>query len=214
MLDKMRPGSVHPLQAEPTKRITVSTIRRLVIASLAAASAVALTACDSEQIGAAVVIDGDRFTVDDLQNEVEHAEKLEGFDVQAAGGMPAFQRTVLTRHIQHEIFLRLAADEDLQVSEADIDDAIEEISAQAPGGDIDAALAQAGYTEKAFRAGVADQLIAQAYADETGADNAGLTQTLADLSDQLNVEVNPRYGAWGDDLAVSADTGSISESAS
>jgi hypothetical protein len=192
----------------------VSTIRRIVIASLAAASAVALTACDSEQIGSAVVIDGDRFTVDDLQNQVEHAQRLEGFDVEAAGGMPAFQRTVLTRHIQHEIFLRLADDADIQVSEADIDDAIEGISAQAPGGDLDAALAQAGYTEEAFRAGVADQLIAQSFAEETGADNAALTETLVDLGNELGVEVNPRYGTWGDDLAVSADTGSISEPAS
>lgn len=192
----------------------MSTIRRIVIASLAAASAVALTACDSEQIGAAVVIDGDRFTVDDLQNQVEHAQRLEGFDVEAAGGMPAFQRTVLTRHIQHEIFLRLAEDADIQVTEADIDDAIEGISAQAPGGDLDTALAQAGYTEEAFRAGVADQLIAQSYAEETGGDNAALTETLVDLGNELGVEVNPRYGTWGDDLAVSADTGSISEPAS
>lgn len=192
----------------------MSTIRRIVIASLAAASAVALSACDSEQIGAAVVIDGDRFTVDDLQNEVEHVTRLEGFDVQAAGGMPAFQRTVLTRHIQHEIFLRLADDEGIEVSEADIDDAIDQISAQVPGGDLDAALAQAGFTERAFRGSVADQLIAQAYADETGADTAGLTQVVVDLGNELNVEVNPRYGTWGEDLAVSADTGSISEPAS
>ncbi|RIQ35767.1 hypothetical protein DY240_02370 [Jiangella rhizosphaerae] len=213
----MRAGIVRPAVRRtrvPTKRITVPTIRRIVIASLAAASAVALTACDSEQIGAAVVIDGDRFTVDDLQNEVQHAQRLEGFDVDAAGGMPAFQRTILTRHIQHEIFLRLAEDEDIEVSEADIDDAIDEISAQAPGGDIETALAQAGYTEKAFRAGVADQLIAQAYSEETGADTAALTQTLVDLGDELGVEVNPRFGTWGDDLTVSGDTGSISEPAS
>ncbi|MBB5786179.1 SurA N-terminal domain-containing protein [Jiangella mangrovi] len=192
----------------------MSTIRRIVIASLAAASAVALTACDSEQIGSAVVIDGDRFTVDDLQNEVEHVQRLEGFDVEAAGGMPAFQRTLLTRHIQHQIFLRLAEDEDLEVTEADIDDAIEGIAAQAPGGDLDAAIAQAGYTDAGFRAAVADQLIAQSFAEETGADNAVLTQTLADLGTEMGVEVNPRFGTWGDDIAVSADTGSISEPAS
>ncbi len=191
----------------------MSTIRRIVIAFLAAASAVALAACDSEQIGAAVVVDGDRFTVDDLQNEVDHAQRLDGFDVEAAGGMPAFQRTVLTRHIQHEIFVRLADDEGLQVSEADIDVAIDEISGQAPGGDLTSALAQAGFTEQAFRAGVADQLIAQAYSEETGADAAALTQTLVELGDDLGVEVNPRYGTWGEDLAVSADTGSISEPA-
>ncbi|PZF80993.1 hypothetical protein C1I92_23075 [Jiangella anatolica] len=209
----MRAGIV-PSQAEPTKRITVSTIRRIVIASLAAASAVALAGCDSDQIGAAVVIDGDRFTVDDLQNAVEHAERQDGFDVEAAGGMQAFQRTVLTRHIQHEIFLRLAADEEIEVSEADIDDAIDEIAAQAPGGDLGAALAQAGYTDDAFRAGVADQLIAQTFSEENGADAAALTQVLVDLGNELNVDVNPRYGTWGEDLSVSADTGSISEPAS
>lgn len=192
----------------------MSTIRRIVIASLAATAAVALTACDSDQIGAAVVIDGDRFTVRDLQNEVEHAQQLQGFDVETAGGMPAFQRTVLTRHIQHEIFLRLAEDEDIEVSEADIDDAIDDITAQAPDGDLAPALAQAGYTDAAFRAGVADQLIAQSYAEETGADNTVLTQVLNDLGTELGVEVNPRYGTWGEDLALSADTGSISEPAS
>ncbi|WP_158564244.1 SurA N-terminal domain-containing protein [Jiangella anatolica] len=192
----------------------MSTIRRIVIASLAAASAVALAGCDSDQIGAAVVIDGDRFTVDDLQNAVEHAERQDGFDVEAAGGMQAFQRTVLTRHIQHEIFLRLAADEEIEVSEADIDDAIDEIAAQAPGGDLGAALAQAGYTDDAFRAGVADQLIAQTFSEENGADAAALTQVLVDLGNELNVDVNPRYGTWGEDLSVSADTGSISEPAS
>ncbi|WP_162606570.1 SurA N-terminal domain-containing protein [Jiangella asiatica] len=190
----------------------MSTIRRIITASLAAAAAVALAACDAEQIGAAVVIDGERFTVEDLQNEVDRVQRLEGFDVTAAGGMPTFQRQVLTRHIQHEIFVRLAEDEGIEVTEADIDNAIDEFEAQA-GGDLTPALEQNGYTEDAFRAGVADQLIAEAYAAETGADNTVLTQTLVDLGDEMGVEVNPRYGEWTQDLAVSADTGSISEAA-
>lgn len=188
------------------------TIRRIITASLAAVAAVSLAACDAEQIGSAVVIDGERYTVEDLQNEVDHVEQLEGFDVEAAGGMPAFQRQVLTRYIQHQIFLRLAEDEGIEVTEADIDAAIEQFEQQS-GGDLTPALEQSGYTEDAFRAGVADQLIAEAYAADTGADNAVLTQTIIEVGDSMDIEVNPRYGTWGEDLAVSADTGSISEPA-
>lgn len=194
-----------------TKRITVSTTRRIIPAALAVAAAVALSACDSDQIGAAAVVDGDRFTVSDLHDEVEQAQQLEGFDVQAAGGMSTFQRELITRHIQHQVFLHLADQEGIEVTEADVDNAIEQFESQAPDGNLQPVLAQNGYTPEAFRAGLTDQLIAEAYAAQSGADQAQLTQTLVDVGEELGVEVNPRYGSWGEQLAVTDESGSISE---
>lgn len=170
-----------------------------------------MSACDSEQIGAAAVVDGDRFTVSELHNEVEQVQNLEGFDVQAAGGTDGFQRELLTRHIQHEIFLHLAKQEGIEVSEADLDNAIEEFESQSPEGDLAPARAQNGYTEESFRAGLTDQLIAQSLMQNMGGDQAALTEMLTSVAEGLDIEVNPRYGSWGDQLSVTDDSGSISE---
>ncbi|WP_165358598.1 SurA N-terminal domain-containing protein [Haloactinopolyspora alba] len=189
----------------------MSTTRRIVPAALAVAAVVALSACDSDQVGAAAVVDGERFTVSELQDQVKESQQLEGFDVRAAGGVSGFQRELLTRHIQHEIFLRLAERENIDITQAQIDDAIERFESQSPDGNLGPALAQNGYTRESFRAGLTDQLIVQEYTSRTGADQAAVTQALVDLGEQLNIEVNPRYGSWGDQLAVTDDSGSISE---
>ncbi len=193
------------------KRITVSTTRRIIPAALAVVAAIATSACDSEQIGAAAVVDGDRFTVSELHDEVEQVQDLEGFDVQAAGGTDGFQRELLTRHIQHEIFLHLAEQEGIEVSEADVDNAIEEFESQSPEGDLAPAMAQNGYTEESFRAGLTDQLIAQSLMQNMGGDQAALTERVTSVGEELDIEVNPRYGSWGDQLSVTDDSGSISE---
>lgn len=153
------------------------TTRRIMTACLAAAAAAVpatLAGCDTDQLGAAVVVDGDRFTVSDLQKQVEEVDGMDGFDVEAAGGVSTFQRELLTRHIQHEIFQQLADDEGIEVSDADIDNAIEEIESQAPDGDLAPLLAQNGFTVDAFRAGVTDQLIAEAYVQAAGGDQNAL----------------------------------------
>lgn len=180
-------------------------------AALALAAAVALSACDSDQVGAAAVIGDDRLTVSELHEQVEQAQALEGFDVQAAGGVAGFQRDLLTRHIQHEIFEQLAAEEGIEITGAQIDDAIEQFEAQNPEGDLGPLLAQNGYTEEAFRAGLTDQLIAEAYLAENGGDQNALTERLIEIGEELGIKVNPRYGSWGDQLAVTADSGSISK---
>ena len=196
-----------------TKRITVSTTRRIMPAALALAAAVALSACDADQVGAAAVVGSERFTVSDLQEQVEQAQSLEGFDVQAAGGVPGFQRDLLTRHIQHEIFEQLAADEGIEITGAQIDDALERFEAQSPGGDLSPLLAQNGYTDESFRAGLTDQLIAESYLAQNGGDQYALTERLIETGEELGIEVNPRYGNWGDQLAVTDDSGSISKPA-
>lgn len=189
----------------------MSTTRRIITAAVAVAAAVGVASCDAQQVGAAAVIGDDRFSVADLQEQVEEVQRLDGFSVEAVGGVSGFQRELLTRHIQHQLFLHLAEKENIEVTEAAVDDMIEEFEGQAPDGDLAPLLAQSGYTEASFRDGVTDELIAQAYMEETGADESELTQALVDAGDELGVEVNPRYGAWGDDLTVSTDTGSISE---
>jgi hypothetical protein len=105
----------------------------------------------------------------------------------------------------------LAKDKDIEVSEADIDEAIDKYRSQAPDGKLAPLLAQSGYTNKTFRSSVSDQLIIEAYVHKTGADQTALTHTLTDISNDLKVDVNPRYGTWGEDLAVADVSGSISE---
>lgn len=189
----------------------MSTFRRLATVSSLVLAAVAASACDAELIGAAAVVGDDRFTVAALQSQVEQVQSLEGFDISAVGGASVLQRELLSRHIQHQLFLRLAGQEDIDVSQADVDNAIDEYKAQVPDGDLGPVLAQNAYTDEAFRAGIFDRLVAEDFTTEHNGDQQALIAALNEVGDQAGVEVNPRYGSWGDDISVAEASGSISK---
>jgi len=184
--------------------------RRIVAALLGVVAAVSLAACDTDQIGAAAVVGDDRITVAELQEEVrELAESLPD-STGPTGDQSIAQRAILERLIRSDLLAAVAADEGVEVSEADVDAFIEDqVVPQAPDGDLGPLLAQNNLTEASLEEYVRDQLAADQLIQRLGGQEA-LIAALTDKADEIGVTVNPRYGTWNG-IALEQSSGSISE---
>jgi peptidyl-prolyl cis-trans isomerase SurA len=196
-----------------TKRITVSTIRRLMAASVAAAAAVTLTACDAEQVGAAAVVGDKRLTVTQLQDEAVQIAGDPESGMQPTGDLTQLQLTLVDRYVRHEVLAEMARGEGIEVGDADIDARIEEqYLSQAPEDELNSLLAQNGYTDETFRTAVYDEMVVQELMGAVGGEQA-FVESFNETVDDLGVEISPRYGTWGDQLQIVPASGSISEPA-
>lgn len=184
--------------------------RRALAAVLCAVTVVAVSACDTDEIGSAAVVGHTRITIDDLQQRVRDLAESAPEGGAATGDQTEVQRTILERMVQHELLAELARMEGVGVSPAQIDTFIEEqLVANAPEGDISALLAQSNLTEDTLRDAVHDQLIAEALIEEFG-DQESFIGALTDTADELGVEVSPRYGSWDGIALDGSASGSIS----
>ncbi len=188
----------------------MSPSRRTVAVVFCVVAAASLTACETNEIGAAAVVGDDRITIGELQDRVrDFTDSIP--DESAAGADPAvLQQALLDRMIRHDLLEQLARDEGIEVSEADIDTFIDEqVEGPAPDGDITDLLAQSALTDNTLREAVRDVLIQQELVDELG-DEEAYTEALAEKSEEIGVKVSPRYGTWNDG-SLEATSGSISE---
>jgi hypothetical protein len=173
-------------------------------------AAASLTACDTDEIGAAAVVGDDRITIGELQDRVrDFTDSIP--DESEEGTDPAIlQQALLDRMIRHRLLEQLARDEGIEVSEADIDTFIEEqVEGPAPDGDITDLLAQSALTDNTLREAVRDVLIQQELVERLGGEEAFI-EALAEKSEEIGVKVSPRYGTWTD-AGLEATSGSISE---
>jgi hypothetical protein len=192
---------------------TLSLSRRVVAAVLCAVAGVPLAACNTEQIGAAAVVGDDRITVAELQEQVRDLADSLPDSAGATGDQSAAQHAILQRMIQSELLAAVAADEGVDVSDADVDTFIDEqVVSQAPEGDIGALLAQSNLTEASLRDVVRDQLIADEMISRLGGQEQ-LIEALTDKAEEIGVTVSPRYGTW-QGVMLEQSSGSISEPAS
>jgi SurA N-terminal domain len=188
----------------------LSPSRRALRAVLCAVAAVSLAACNTEQIGAAAVVGDSRITVAELQDQVSELADSLPDSAGAIGDQSAAQHTILERMIQSMLLAAVAEDEGIEVSDADIDAFIDEqVTSQAPDGDIGPLLAQNNLTEATLRPFVRDQLIATELIEQLGGQEE-LIQVLTEKADEIGVTVNPRYGTW-DGVVLEQSSGSISE---
>lgn len=165
--------------------------RRVAAVASSAALAFVLTACDADQVGAAAVVGGDRITVSELQDHVREVVAVMP-DADATGDQRNTQLTVLNRMIGFQLRDQIAADAGISVTEAEIDEFIaEQLIPQAPDGDLTPLLAQNLLTEETLREAVREVLVLE----RVGGQEAYL-QALFEASEQVGVEVNPRYGTW------------------
>lgn len=193
----------------------MSTSRRLLAASLAAVAAFSLSACDADQIGAAAVVDGQRITVGELQDTARELAENPDSGLDPFGDLSMLQRTLLSQWIRHDVIVRMAEDNDVDVSDADVDARIdEEYRSQAPDGDLAPLLAQNGYTEQSFRDSVYDELVAQEIIMSLDGDQAAFGDEFNATADEVGIEVNPRYGTWGQEFQIDSDPASLSGSIS
>jgi hypothetical protein len=189
----------------------VSPSRRIVAVVFCVVAAASLTACDTNEIGAAAVVGDNRITIGELQDRVRDFTDSVPDESAAAGADPAVvQHALLDRMIRHELLEQLARDEGIEVSEADIDTFIEEqVEGPAPEGDITDLLAQSGLTDNTLREAVRDVLIQQELVERLGGEEA-YNEALVEKAEEIGVKVSPRYGTWTD-AGLEATSGSISE---
>ncbi|MGH8829146.1 MAG: SurA N-terminal domain-containing protein [Jiangellaceae bacterium] len=190
----------------------MSIIRRALVVPAVAALVVSLSACDADEVGAAAVIGDYRVTVTELQQQTRDVMDLDGSQVDETSDLTELQSILLEREVRHQVLTAMAVDHDVVVTDADVDEYIEEtLAPQAPDGDITELLGQFGYTEETLRIGVHDELAAGELSSALGDDPGAFADEFNATADELGVAINPRYGTWGDDLALERTSGSISE---
>ena len=175
---------------------------RIIASLILAAATLAAAGCGSS--GVAATVGDDTITIAALQSEVVAFAESVDQESALSGDLSQFQRELLTREINHLLLAELAEREGAAFTEADVDALLDELEEQS-GGDLEALQAQFGYTEEGLRRAVEDEARLRALQPIVG----DVPAALNDLSDEVGVELNPRYGDW-DGLAVQPGTGSIS----
>jgi hypothetical protein len=172
-----------------------------------------LTACGGDvHPGAAAVVDGHRISMAQLQSRVEAVR-----DAQRAApqGEELIRRTgrlaraTLDGMIRHRVVARVADESGVHVSRSEVEQARRRYEQQAGGAKAlqsallqQQALAPSGIDDRVWL-----ELSVQKIARVSGIDlrsaqgNQALTAKFADASKAMDIEVNPRYGAWDSDKA-------------
>ncbi|MEV3856765.1 SurA N-terminal domain-containing protein [Streptomyces sp. NPDC050095] len=187
--------------------------RRTAIALTSAAVAVPLlTACGGEaHPGAAAVVGGQRITVSQLEsrvNEVRDAQQAATTDSaqyeQAIAKTGGLTRNTLHTMVLDRVLHRAATDEGITVTRKEMQDMRAGLEQQAGGAkQLETAwLAQYSVAPKRLTESLRTEIEAQKLATALGADmqteagKAVFWKALGKASKELNVGLNPRYGAW------------------
>ena len=184
----------------------VPLLRRLLPLGLG----IALLASGCASTNTAAQVGDETITIAQIQGEVvDFAGSLEE-PLPVSGDLSAYQQELLTREINHLLVVELAARNDVVVTEAEVDELLDELDTQAEAqGGLEALRAQFGYTEDGLRQAALDELLLRGLQEAVD----DVPQELGQLSAELGVEVNPRFGVWNGSAVLPA-TGSISVPAS
>ncbi|GAA3991150.1 SurA N-terminal domain-containing protein [Streptomyces marokkonensis] len=195
--------------------------RRRTALLLTAAIAVAaplLTACGNDaHPGAAAVVGDQRITVAQLENRVEEVREAQRTAVpDDAQYQQALARTGgLTRDTLHSMVLdrvlhRAARDAGVTVTRRDVQRMRGGLEEQAGGTkELETVwLQQYGVPPERLDANLRVQLEAQKLAETLGTDTSRpeFWQALSEASEKLDVDLNPRYGAWDVQKSSRVDT--------
>jgi hypothetical protein len=189
------------------RRSVAGAGRRVVLALAAAAIPLAVAGCDAQQLGSAAVVDDERITVRALQQSVLDFHESLPEDVPPPAEDAVIQRTFLNRQILHRLYQDVAEQNDVVVTDAQIDAFLGEFEA-ANGENMPAFLAERGLTPETARDSVYDALVSDALTQRLGSEEA-LAEALDEAARAAGVWVNPRYGQWRDG-GIEDVSGSIS----
>ncbi|MFE9765892.1 SurA N-terminal domain-containing protein [Streptomyces sp. NPDC005808] len=184
----------------------------LVLSAAIVAAAPLLTACGSEaHPGAAAVVGGQRITVAQLEsrvNEVRTAQRAASTD-EAQYKQAVSQTSSLTRDTLHTLVLDRVLDEaaksaGVSVTRKDTQQLRTSLEEQAGGSKAleSAWLQQYGVAPKRLDDSLRTEIEAQKLAAAIGADmnttegQATFWKAMSEASKKLDVDLNPRYGAW------------------
>ncbi|POX57126.1 hypothetical protein C3489_02450 [Streptomyces sp. Ru71] len=182
--------------------------RTALLLSAAIAAAPLLTACGSDSHpGAAAVVGGQKITVSQLENRVNEVRSAQRA---AAGDQANYARVVagtgsLTRQTLHgmlldEVLHRAAQDAGVSVTRRDVQELRAGVEQQLGGAKaLEAAwLREYGIPPQRVDDNLRLQAEAQKLAAKLGTstDQPAFWKALSKASEELGVDVNPRYGAW------------------
>ncbi|MGV9389034.1 SurA N-terminal domain-containing protein [Streptomyces olivaceus] len=180
----------------------------LLLTAAIAAAAPLLTACGNDaHPGAAAVVGGQRITVSQLENRVDEVREAQRAAVPDDG---QYQQVVarsgaLTRDTLHGMVLdrvlhSAAADAHVSVSRKEVQAMRGDLEDQAGGAEqLETVwLQQYGVAPGRLDDNLRVQLEAQKLAESLGTDTSRpeFWQALSKASDKLDIDLNPRYGAW------------------
>lgn len=182
--------------------------RTALLVSAAIAAAPLLTACGNDaHPGAAAVVGGQRITVAQLENrvnEVREAQRAAVDDeeqyaraISRTGGL---SRDTLHSMVLDRVLHRAAEDAGVTVTRKEVQDMRAGLEQQAGGAKAleNAWLQRYGIPPERLDENLRLQLEAQKLADRLGTDtsSAEFWNALAKASEELDIDLNPRYGTW------------------
>ncbi|MEU2333890.1 SurA N-terminal domain-containing protein [Streptomyces sp. NPDC006654] len=180
----------------------------LVLSAAIAAAAPLLTACSGgAHPGAAAVVGGERITVTQLENRVNEVRRAQRAAVpdqaqyqQVLSATSSLTRDTLYNMVLDRVLHRAARDAGVSVSRKDVEEMRARLERQAGGAKaLQAAwLQKYGIAPRQLDDNLRFQVEANKLAQVLGTDTSqpAFWKALSRASEELHVDLNPRYGAW------------------
>ncbi|MEW2300440.1 SurA N-terminal domain-containing protein [Streptomyces sp. NPDC006655] len=180
----------------------------LVLSAAIAAAAPLLTACSGgAHPGAAAVVGGQRITVAQLENRVNEVRRAQRAAVpdqaqyqQVLSATSSLTRDTLYNMVLDRVLHRAAQDAGVTVSRKDVEEMRARLERQAGGAKaLQAAwLQKYGIAPRQLDDNLRFQVEANKLAQVLGTDTSqpAFWKALSRASEELHVDLNPRYGAW------------------
>lgn len=163
-------------------------IRSTRLLALAGVLAVSLSACGPVRAGAAATVGDHRITTSELASVVDRGLADPSARQTVGADRPAFERSVLSRLIQHLVLAKAARDNGVSVDGATVDKAFDAFAQQLGG--------EAALRSEALKAGIAPQDLRGAIAD------AALRDAIADkLTASIDVPASALAQAYQANIA-------------
>ncbi|MEV6169507.1 SurA N-terminal domain-containing protein [Streptomyces sp. NPDC051954] len=190
----------------------------LLLSAAIVAAAPLLTACGNDaHPGAAAVVGGQRITVSQLENRVSEVREAQRAVVpdeaqyeQAIAKTGSLTRDTLHGMVLDQVLHRAAQDAGVTVSRKEIQEMRGALEEQAGGAEAleTTWLQQYGVPPERLDENLRLQLEAQKLAEKLGTDTSqpAFWTALSHASDELNVDLNPRYGTWDVEKSSRVDT--------
>ncbi|MFF8906729.1 SurA N-terminal domain-containing protein [Streptomyces olivaceoviridis] len=191
----------------------------LVLTAAIAAAAPLLTACGSDaHPGAAAVVGGQRITVAQLESRVDEVRRAQRAAVpdetqyqQVVSSTSTLTRDTLHNMVLDRVLHRAAKDAGITVTRKEIQQMRGELERQAGGGKgLETAwLQKYGIAPARLDDNLRLQLEAQKLAGRLGTDTSqpAFWKALSTASEELHVDLNPRYGSWDVQKSSRVDAG-------
>lgn len=170
-------------------------------AVVALVAVLALSACSGQTAGSAAVVGGTRITDESISAEVENLLTAQGKNVDDAS--PSMMATTLGRAVTTELVDQVATKEGVTVNEGEIDAVLDAYGEQAGGlAEFEKYLLTQDVAPdqitSIIRLNIQVEKLGAKLAPNESPDMQSLAvfQTIGKYSEQVGVEISPRYGTW------------------